>query len=368
MSKDQSINLKNYPKSPYLKTSYFKDMAIKAFDTPNRKIGLLGGMILWVMFPFFSPPFFLHIANLIAIACVGALALNLLVGYAGLLSLGHAGFMAAGAFTTAIMTVNFGMPIWVVIPVAIIIGSFLGLIGGLPSYKLKGIYLGLSTLALHYIIQYACNEYQFYSGFGYGIIIKEPKIGSFIISEKKTWYFFLWVIAIGVSIFVTNLRRSKLGRAWIAIRGRDIAAEVMGINCGYYKILAFVISSALTAMSGSLYVYYTGVASYEEYTFGLTISYLAMVILGGVGSVLGSLLGAFIITMLPYGLLYIAGLFEASFVIKGYFSIIQSAVYGLFIIMFLLVEPQGLAEIWRRIRVYFELWPFRFKPLMTTKR
>jgi len=359
---------RKYTDSPYLKRSYFEDMAINAFDTPFRRKFLVVGIILGVLFPFFSPPFFLHIANLVAIATIGALALNLLIGNAGLLSLGHAGFMAAGAFTTAIMTVNFHMPIWLVLPVAIIIGGLLGLIAGLPSYKLKGIYLGLSTLAIHNIIHYGCSEYQFHGGFGFGITINEPSIGPLVLDDKKVWYFFLWIIAAGTGLFITNLLRSKPGRAWVAIFDRDIAAEVIGINIGYYKILAFVLSSGLISMAGSLYAYYTAVASADEYDFALTISYLAMVILGGVGSVLGSFLGAFLITVLPFALIYIVGLFEISFVIKEYFSIIQSAVFGLVIIIFLLVEPLGLAEIWRRARTYFDLWPFRFKPLTTTKR
>ncbi len=368
MSDLRTKRSKKYPKSPYLKASYFEDMAIKAFETPFRRKCLVVGVLFWIAFPFFAHPFFIHISNLIAIASIGALASNLLIGNTGLLSLGHAGFMAAGAFTTAIMTINFGMPVWIVLPAAIIVGCLLGLIAGLPSFQLKGIYLGLSTLAIHYIIKYGCSEYQYYGGFGYGIVLNEPSIGPLILFGKQTWFFFLWFIAGGVALFITNLLRSKPGRAWVAIRDRDIAAEVIGINIGYYKILAFVLSSGLISMQGSLYAYYTAVVSVGEYDFGLTISYLAMIIVGGLGSVLGSFLGAFLITILPYMLMYLAGLFEISFAIKEYFSIIQSGVFGLVVILFLLFEPLGLVEIWRRIRDYFDLWPFRFKPLAITKR
>jgi branched-chain amino acid transport system permease protein len=142
----------------------------------------------------------------------------------------------------------------------------------------------------------------------------------------------------------------------------------MGINIGYYKVLAFVVSTAIIGMAGSIYAYYTKVASIEEYSFMLTISYLAMIISGGMRSVLGSLMGAFLITSLPYSLIYLFGLFEVSGVLKDYFFSLQSALFGLVIIVFLLVEPLGLAEIWRRVRVYFELWPFRYKPLSVTKR
>jgi len=364
----QLVSTHKYNESPYLKASYFEDMAIRAFETPFRKKCLVLGVIFGLLFPLFAPSFFTHVANLVAIASIGALALNLLVGNAGLLSLGHAGFMAAGAFTTVILTVNLKMPIWIVLPVAAIVGSLLGLVSGLPSFKLKGIYLGLSTLAVHHIIHYGCSEYQYYLGSGFGIVIKEPSLGPLILSGKITWYYFLWIFAAGVALLITNWLRSKPGRAWVAIRDRDIAAEASGINIGYYKILVFVLSSGITTMAGSLYAYYTAVASIEEYSFGMTISYLAMIIVGGVGSVLGSFLGAFVITVLPFALMYLAGSFEVSFVIKEYFAIIKSGTFGLVIILFILLEPLGLAEVWRRIRVYFELWPFRFKPLTITKR
>ena len=359
---------KRYPKSAYLKTSIVSDIAIQAYDTPFRKKCAVVGLLGMAVFPLFSPPFFLHIANLIAVASIGSMALNLLSGNAGLLSLGQSGFMASGAFTTAIMAVNFSMPLWITVLAAGLVGAVLGFIAGLPSLRLKGIYLGLSTLAMHYIIVYGCSEYQFWSGSNFGIVIKPPSIGPLVLNNDRVWYYLLWIIAGIVGIFITNLLRSRPGRAWTAIRNRDIAAEVMGINIGYYKLLAFVVSTTITAMAGSLYAYYTNVASIEEYSFMLTISYLAMIISGGMGSVLGSIMGAFLITSLPHSLMYLFGLFEVSGVLKDYFFSLQFALFGFVIIAFLLVEPLGLAEIWRRVRVYFELWPFRYKPLSVTKR
>lgn len=359
---------KTYSRSSYLKISISEDMAIKAFDTPFRKKWMVVGIVAVGVFPFISSSFFIHISNLIAIACIGAMALNLLSGNAGLLSLGQAGFLASGAFTTAVMAVSFSMPIWVTVPAAALVGTILGFISGLPSLRLKGIYLGLSTLAMHYIIVYACSEYQFWSGSNFGIVIKSPSIGPLILADDRAWYFLLWILVGMVGLFITNLLRSRPGRAWIAIRNRDIAAEVMGINIGYYKLLAFVVSTTITAMAGSLYAYYTNVASIEEYSFMLTISYLAMIISGGMGSVLGSIMGAFLITSLPHSLMYLFGLFEVSGILKDYFFSLQFALFGFVIITFLLVEPLGLAEIWRRVRVYFELWPFRYKPLSVTKR
>ena len=362
------MKIKKAKKSPYLKTSYAKDMVIEAFDTPFRKKCTFLGLLIGITFPFVASEYFIHIANLIAISCIGALALNLLCGNAGLLSLGHAGFMASGAFATAIMTINFNMPIWLVLPIAGVVGAILGFIAGLPSLRLKGIYLGLSTLAMHYVIHYGCSEYQFHGGFGFGIKIKDPQVGPLILSDDKHWYFVLWILVWLTALYIKNLLRSRPGRAWIAIHNRDIAAETIGINIGYYKVLAFIVSSTIIAISGSLYAYYTNVASIDEYSFLLTIYYLAMIIVGGMGSILGSIMGAFLITILPFILLYITDFFEVSGVVKNFFLAVQSGIFGIVIILFLLIEPLGLAEIWRRMRTFFQLWPFRFKPLQVTKR
>jgi len=362
------MNTKKAPKSPYLKTSYYKDMVIAAFDTPFRRKWVLIGILILIFFPFIANKYVIHVANLVAIASIGALALNLLIGNAGLLSLGHAGFMASGAFTAAIMATDFSLPIWTVLPTAAVVGAILGLIGGLPSLKLKGMYLGISTLGLYYVIIYILSEYQFHGGFGFGITIKSPQIGPFTLSNEKEWYFLLCFMVWATALFIKNLLRSRPGRAWIAIHNRDIAAEIMGINIGYYKVMAFVISSSIISMAGSIYAYYTNVASVEEYSFGLTISYLAMIIIGGLGSVLGSIMGAFLITVFPFFLMNIADFFKITGVIKDYFFSVQTGLFGVIIIIFLLVEPLGLSEIWRRIRDYFMLWPFRYKPLAVTKR
>lgn len=359
---------KKAPRSPYLKTSYKEEIALSAFDTPFRRRCMIAGLLTLLIFPYVSSAYLIHIANLIAISCIGALSLNLLCGNAGLLSLGHAGFLGAGAFTTAILSTSFGLPCWLVLPAAALVGAVLGLIAGLPSLRLKGIYLGISTLAVHYVIIYALSEYQFHGGFGFGISIKDPEIGSLVLSGDRNWFFVLCVAVWMVALFIRNLLRSRPGRAWIAIHNRDIAAEVMGINIGLYKVEAFVVSTSITSVAGSLYAYYTNVAAVSEYSFGLTVTYLAMIIVGGLGSVLGSLMGAFAITVVPFFLMYFFDLFAIGGVFKNYFFAVQEGIFGLIIIFFLLVEPRGMAEIWRRIRDYFMLWPFGQKPLAMTKR
>lgn len=360
--------LKKAPKSPYLKTTYSKDLILHTFETPFRRRIAWVGVAWLIALPFLASSYVIHIFNLIAISAISALALNMLSGNAGLLSLGHAGFLAAGTFITAIFSSRYGMPIYLVLPISAGVGAVLGLVAGLPSKRLKGMYLGLSTLALHYVIIYLLSEYQFYGGLGYGITIEDPGIGSFKISNDKVWYYILCGLVIITAFFVKNLLRTRLGRAWIAIHNRDIAAELLGINIGYYKILAFIISTSITTMAGSIYAYYTNVATVDEYSFGLTINYLAMIIVGGIGSILGSIMGACLITSLPFILMYLVDYLQITGAIKDYFFAIQTGLFGLIIIIFLIFEPLGLVEIWRRIRVYFELWPFKFKPLSVTRR
>lgn len=366
----EKTTFKIYPASasPYMKTSYQKDMVVSALDTPFRKKWMVIGIVAFIILPFFATPFFIHIANLIMIACIGAMALNLITGVAGLLSLGHAGFMCAGAFTVGICGTRWGMPFWVCVPAAGLVGAILGFMASLPSFRLKGLYLGISTLAMHYIICYFASEYQFSSGYGYSIKVSDPSIGPFVISGGKSWFFVLGLFVWLTGLFIVNLMRSRPGRAWIAIRDRDIAARAMGIHIGRYKILAFMVGTAITTIQGGLYAYYTNLVTVDEYSFYLTISYLAMIIVGGIGSVLGSIMGGVLITLIPNLLIYLFGVIEVPLSLKEYFFALESGVFGLLIILFLMVEPLGLVEIWRRIRTYFELWPFKYKPLMITKR
>jgi branched-chain amino acid transport system permease protein len=362
------MKIKHYSKGPYLKTSYRADMAIEALDTPFRRVCLFFALLVGVIYPFIAPPFWVHLTNLVAIACIGALALNFVIGNAGQVSLGQAGFLCAGGFVTAIMTVEFGTPFWAVILSSALVGALLGLIGGLPSMRLKGMYLGLSTIAVHYIILFCAKEYQFRSGSSFGIVVARPHIGPFLLSDDRVWHFFLWFVVGLVTIFIINLLRTRVGRACIAIADREVAARFMGISIGYYKVLAFVVSSAIVAVAGSLNAYYISTVAAEQFTFLLTIQYLAMIIVGGLGSVLGSFLGAFLITLLPYGLTHLSHAFTVSAYLERYFFAVESGVFGLLIILFILFEPDGLVEIWRKIRDYFMLWPFRFKPLKITRR
>ncbi len=314
-------------------------------------------------FPLVGTPFLIDLLCRTAIAVVGAQALNLLTGYTGLVSLGHAGLIAAGAFTSAILAEELKAPFWVALPAAIGVGAFLGLVVGIPALRLKGLYLALSTLALHFVILYLAGEYQSRRGLATGLLVPRPAVGRFALSGAPAWYYALLGAAAVTTLFCLNLVRTRPGRAWMAIRDREIAAAATGVNVADYKVLAFVVSSALTAFCGGLWAYYTGFVSVEAFSFFLTIEYIAMIIIGGMGSILGSVLGACVVTVLPYAIDAAINALPVPDRIQIHLFAVKFGTFGLLMALFLALEPRGLVRIWSRVRTYFDLWPFRYHPL-----
>jgi branched-chain amino acid transport system permease protein len=241
---------------------------------------------------------------------------------------------------------------------------------GLPSLRFRGVYLAISTLAMHYAIIYLATSYQanFGSSATAGITIPDPSIGPFVLAGDHAWYYFLLVLLILITAACINLTRTRPGRAWMAIRDRDIAAQALGVNLAYYKLLAFMASSTLASLSGSLLAYYSNVVTVEKYTLDLAIIYVAMIIVGGMGSILGALLGAIFITLLPFAIDSLFGYLPRAWRFGSTLFGVQVGAVGTCIILFLLFEPKGLAEIWRRIETYFDRWPFRYRPLETVRR
>lgn len=347
--------------SGYFKTTYESDLSL--VETGSRWVCLIGLIVGLIIFPFFASAFLLDLANQVFLALIAAVALMLLTGYAGQISLGHAGFIAAGAFTTAILFKELNAPILVTLPASGLVGAILGIIFGLPSLRLKGLYLALSTLALHFIVTYLGAEYEAQRGFATGVVIDSPSFGPFTIEDPRLWYFLLLFIDILVVVFAINLVRSRTGRAWMAIRDRDVAAEALGIKVTSYKLSAFVVSSVMTCIAGCLFAYFRGFVSVEAFSLLMTIEYVAMIIIGGLGSILGAILGTIFIVLLPYTIDAVVDAFQLPARLTTYMFSIKYATFGLIMIIFLVLEPSGLVGIWRRIRDYFILWPFRLKPL-----
>jgi branched-chain amino acid transport system permease protein len=352
--------------SGYFRTRYEQDLALLGTRLERTSLAVL--IVALIAFPLIASPFQLDLACQVFLACIGALSLMLLTGYAGQISLGHAGLIAAGAFTVGILFQETKAPFWITLPAAALVGALLGIIFGLPSLRLRGLYLAVSTLALHFVVVYIGGEYEARRGFSTGIVIDPPKLGPVFISDGRIWYFVLLAAAAVTLIICLNLLRARTGRAWRAIRAHETVAEALGIGIAGYKLLAFVISSTITAVAGALFAYYRGFVSVEAFSLFLTIQYLAMVIIGGMGSLLGALLGAAFVTIFPYlieaGLLALPGA-------QGYASLlfaVNYAAFGFVMILFLIFEPLGLVGIWHRIQSYFLLWPFKHRSASGARR
>jgi len=350
--------------SGVLKTTYEADMALYPLPIARWTVGALAVLFFGVL-PLALDQYYLSLANLVWIAVIGALGLNILVGYTGQVSIGHGAFMSVGAYTAANLAIRLGSP-W---PVNLVAGGLMaalvGAVVGIPSVRIKGLYLAIATLAGQLIIEWTINHVTFISGgVQASIDVPRPRLGPLVLSSQRQMYFFLLVFVVLAIVGTLNLVRSRVGRAFIAIRDQDIAAEIIGIDIFRYKLLAFAISSFYAGVTGVLYTYYLGIANYEQFQIGVSIDYLAMIIIGGLGSVLGSIFGAIFVTLLPIGIRYameaFGGLFFAPQTVLNLIPNLRLMMFGALIILFLIVEPEGLNRLWRNIRNYFRIWPFAY--------
>jgi branched-chain amino acid transport system permease protein len=351
--------------SGYFRTAYEQDF--KLIETRLQRTWALLFAAALVAFPFFASAFHLDLANQVFLAAIGALSLMLLTGYAGQISLGHAGLIAAGAFTVGIMFKEWNAPFWLTIPAAAVVGALLGVVFGLPSLRLRGLYLAISTLALHFVVVYLGGEYETKRGHSTGILIDPPSVFGYSVVSPLVWYFVLLAFAALALMICINLLRSRTGRAWRALHSNETVAEALGVGVAKYKLLAFVISSAMTAVAGALFGYYRGFVSVEAFSLFLTIQYVAMIIIGGMGSLLGAVLGAVLVTLLPYVIEGLMGMLPGGDGFAGIIFAVNYAAFGLVMILFLVFEPLGLVGIWHRLQNYFQLWPFKNRPLTGSK-
>jgi branched-chain amino acid transport system permease protein len=322
-------------------------------------------LIFLVIVPLTLHDYYLSILNLIFIAVVGALGLNILVGYTGQISLGHGAFMSVGAYTAANLAVKLGLPFWLTLPAGGLMAAAIGVLVGIPSLRIKGLYLAIATLAGQLIIEWTINHVPAISGGAQtSIEVDRPDLFGFVLNTQGRLYYFLLFFAVLAIIATLNLMRSRIGRAFIAVRDQDIAAEIIGIDIFRYKLLSFAISSFFAGVCGVLYTYYFGIANYEQFQLGVSIDYLAMIIIGGLGSVLGSIFGAVFITLLPIVIRMlmenVGSLFFSESELASVVSGTRLAVFGGLIIFFLVIEPEGLNRLWRNVRSYFRVWPFSY--------
>jgi branched-chain amino acid transport system permease protein len=347
--------------SGYFRTDYAEDLSL--LPTRLERSAVLGLLVVLLILPLVASPFLIDLAAQVFLAAIGALALMLLTGYAGQVSLGHAGLLAAGAFTVGILFKELKAPFFVTLPAAAAVGALLGVVFGLPSLRVRGLYLAVSTLALNFLVAYLGGEYEARRGFSTGIVVDPPSLAGKAVTDARAWYVILLLAAVATLFLCANLARARSGRAWAAIRANETVAQTLGIGVASYKLLAFVISSALTAVAGALFAYYRGFVSVEAFSLFLSIQYVAMIIIGGMGSLLGALLGAAFVTLFPYLIEAVMQRLPNAQAYADVLFAVNYAAFGMVMIGFLIFEPQGLFGIWRRIQSYFLLWPFKQKPI-----
>jgi len=335
--------------------SYEQDMAI--FRT-RLDWGMLFAFLLFLLTcPLFLSDRILTIMTMIGIAIISVHGLNILTGYCGQISIGHVGFMAVGAYISAILTAKLGWSFWTALPCAALAAGIAGLIFGLPSLKIKGFYLIMATIAAHFIIIWLILQLYNVTGGPDGLAVPKPKIGSIVLKSKASYFYLVMAIAALATLLAENIVRTRAGRAFVAIRDNDLAAEVMGISLWSYKLQAFFIGCVYAGVAGSLLVHYYGFASVDQFPFMDSVWYLGMLIVGGMGSTAGAIFGAVSLKLLDE-LVTIVGPILSAVVAAQAAASLALITRGLVIILFLIFEPRGLAHRWGMIKAYYRLWPF----------
>ncbi|KQY63484.1 MULTISPECIES: branched-chain amino acid ABC transporter permease [unclassified Nocardioides] len=344
-------------RTAYYKVSYLKDAALYDSKFSRFWMIVLGVAVLAV--PLVVSPFQIYLVNQALIAAIAAIGLNLLIGNTGLVSLGHAAFMAIGAYTTALVSVHWSFPFLLAVLTGAGAAALFGTVAALPALRLKGLYLALVTMGFAFVVDFVIRRSDLL-GRDNGLLVPIPSIGPLIITTSEQWYFLLVIVLALIAMGVKNLIRRGTGRAFAAIRDRDIAAAIMGVNLTHYKILAFALSSAIAGLAGGFYASLIGFINPAHFNLLLSVEFIAMIIIGGLGSVLGSIVGALFLTFLPE---LIRGTLEGRFTfLDENFEDFRIALFGFIIVVVLVREPDGFVGRWRDTKNYFRAWPYRQVP------
>jgi branched-chain amino acid transport system permease protein len=312
-----------------------------------------------LLMPAVAGNYALTIATTICITAIGAIGLNLITGTTGLISLGHSGFLAVGAYTNGILLTDYGWPLAATLPAAGLMSAAVGLVVGVPSLRLKGLYLAITTLAFAFIVNHVILYAEPITHGPNGVFLKRTDFLGIPIGTDRALYYFVLAVTAVMTLAALNILRTRIGRAWLAIRDHDIAARVMGVNLTSYKLLAFVVSSFFTGIAGALIALQIRFVNIDVFNLLLSIEALAMIIFGGLGSVAGAILGSACLILLPELIREAFNLMggSASATFSQYVFQIRAIAYGVVIVFFLRFEPHGLMGLWRDVRKYWLNWP-----------
>jgi len=325
------------------------------------KVWLIVFLLACVLFPLAASKYMVSILIEAGIAVIACQGLNLLTGFTGQISLGQAAFMGVGAYACSILVGQTGLPFILSLPAAGAVAALVGMIFGIPSLRLRGLYLAMATIAAQFIIEFTIRRWDSLTGGVAGLYVDPGSIGPLHFDNHIHLYYLTFVLAVVATLATKNIVRARSGRAFIAIRDRYLAAEVIGVNLFKYRLLSFAVASFFAGIAGALQAQYLQVITHESFTILQSIDYLAMCIIGGLGYVLGAIFGVGFWFILERILEVVTTTLNTSFPDHvTWFVSLREIVFGVVIIFFLIFEPDGLAARWRTIKAYWKLWPFSY--------
>jgi branched-chain amino acid transport system permease protein len=351
---------------------------LRLFKSRWSRTAVFGLLILMVVFPLtYTDDFWIGVLDSAGIAAIGAIGLNLLTGFAGQVSLGHAFFIGVGAYSAVYFGGQHGWPLPLWLLAAAVVGGLLGAVIGPFALRLRGNYLAVVSLGLVFLGIHVFKNFESVTGGPGGTSVTPPvtlgpvdfghlSIGGYSYTRNQGYFLLIWPLVALVALLAKNIVRSRPGRALQAVRDRDVAAEVIGVSLARYKISAFVVSSALASLAGALFgAYGQFVTPENSFNLDLSILYIAIIIVGGVGTIFGSILGAIFVGAVPEVVAKFSD--RIPLVSSGggsgfHLTVFQlnRMIFGVLIVLFLVLEPRGLAAVWLRIKAYFRAWPFSY--------
>ena len=344
------------------KTDYAQDIRLAKHGGHRFWYGLL--LLLLIAAPAVIPEYWLAQLTFILIYSIAGLGLMLLAGFTGQFSIGHAAFLGVGAYTQGVFT-NLGLPFPFALALAGMLSAAVGVVVGLPALRVKGIYLGIATIAFGFIVEEVFARWESVTGGNSGMHIKAPDLFGWKLSSGEEFYLLCLVITVVATLGILNLLRSSTGRAFVAIRDSEISAQSMGIHLARYKTLSFAISAALAGVAGALYAHKLQFISPEQFNILQSIDLLLMVVIGGLGSVHGAFLGAIFLISMPQLIALTKGYLPD---VIGQAPGLQGLVYGVVLIAFVLFEPLGLYGRWLKVRTYLQTFPFYRKGMFKRQK
>jgi branched-chain amino acid transport system permease protein len=343
------------------RTTYGADTTI--FPTRASLVACILGIALLCLAPLGLDAYYLVLLIQIGYYGIAALGLNILVGFSGQISLGHSAFFGFGAFASAWINNTFGIPVFFAIPLAGLMTTAVGMIVGIPAARIKGLYLAIATLASQFILQDFFARADWFSGGSAGALANPFSLFGVDLNTDQTYFYVVLAYLVALYVAAANLMRTRDGRALVAVRDHYLSAEIMGVNLTKYRLMAFGISSFYAGVGGALFGHYLQFVSVEGFTILLSIQFLAMIIIGGLGSISGTLMGTAFMVLLPEVMQALSrGVGDTSWgtgLVSG-LPYLKEAAIGLAIILFLIFEPDGLAHRWRQIKAYWKLYPFAY--------